>query len=58
MINVIHFSVLANFSTTTDEVYNDLMRSHDPSEANFLAVEATVLNVSAYMASLLWLPWQ
>lgn len=27
------------------------MRSHDPSEANFLAVEATVLNVSACMAS-------
>jgi len=38
--------VLSSFSTTTDNVYNKLMRSHDPSEADFLAVEAAVLNVS------------
>ena len=49
--NFIYFTALANFSTTTDAVYNNLMRSHDPSEADFLAVEATVLNVSPYMAS-------
>ena len=39
---------LANFSTTTDRVCNNLMRSHDPSEADFQMVEATVLNVSLY----------
>ena len=53
MINdVIHSAALVNFSTTTDNVYNNLIRSHDPSgshdsiNADFLAVEATVLNVS------------
>ena len=38
---------LARFSTTTDEVYDHLTRSHDSNEADFVAVEATVLNVSS-----------
>lgn len=43
---IIYSVALARFSTTTDEVYDNLMRSHDPSGADFVAVEATVLNVS------------
>ena len=55
--DVIHSTALANFSATTDDVYNNLIRSHDPSRSHdrantdFLAVEATVSNVSSYMAS-------
>ena len=53
VISDINYSIaLSSFSTTTDKVYNNIMRSHDTSEADFLAVEATVLNVSFAASSL------
>lgn len=43
---------LSSFSTTTDKVYNNLLRSHDPSETDFLTVEASVLNMRDAMSDL------